>query len=73
MERRSVAIQHLVVGRLIAYAANRHWLAVLLPAGALPCPIRPAWACKRVSRCIYELLLLRCRPIPLLICCPDSA
>ena len=47
MERRSVAIQHLGVGRLIAYAANRHWLAVLLPAGALPCPIRLAWACKR--------------------------
>ena len=47
MERRSIAIQHLVVGRLIAYAANRHRLAVLLPAGALPCPIRPAWACKR--------------------------
>ena len=47
MEGRSVAIQHLVIGCLVAYAANGHRLAMLLPAGPLPCPICPAWACER--------------------------
>ena len=53
MERRSIAVQHLVVGRLIAHAANGHRLAVLLPTGPLPCPICPAWACKSEQALIW--------------------
>ena len=65
MERCSVAIQHLVIGRLIAHAANGHRLAVLLPAGPLPCPVRPAWACKREQVYMWAAAPLLLSTLPL--------